>query len=333
MCYLRGVRHFWLPGWAVVVCLLVEPGILEARQRALPDAADVLDRYVEATGGQAVYDKIHNSVSKVRVVHVEMEFEDKAIFYAAAPNKRYMEVESEAFGPFCSGTDGSVAWYLAEHTGPLVLEGDARSAQLHASAFNWPGRWRSLYEKVKCIDEAVVEGKTCRKLAMTSREGHAETLYFDKESGLLIKAERTRLFTGMPPMPTTYICSDYRQVDGLLVAHKVKQIMQQCGEKREMLFVITSLRHNVDLPASRFAPPKEILAVLASGSATSRPSSASGCRGSSGASRPAAGKGKSGPSCGSPSAKPAAGACGGGGAHGAGKGNKKPQSKGSCCGG
>ena len=363
------VGHFWLLGCAVAVGLLAEPGVLRAEQVVLPDAATVLDRYVEVTGGQAAYDRIRNSVAKVRVIHVEMDFEDSGIFYAAVPNKRYTEIESEAFGTIRSGTDGNVVWYLADTTGPVVQDGAARTAGLHSSAFNWPGRWRDLYKRVKCVDEDVVEGKACYKLVMTPNEGYTETLYFDKKSGLLVKAETTRLFSGMPPIPTAFTCSDYRRVDGLLVSHKVKQVMQQCGGTRERLFVTDSLEHNVDLPADRFVPPKVILALLAPGSSESGPSLAgtsggysgggsgassgnAGCAGSGGGatSSGVTAEQRPGGGCGGSGAGPAAtgqgksdGGCGGGSpsagsapAEGGGRGSQdreKPKTQRGCCGG
>jgi len=41
----------------------------------------------------------------------------------------------------------------------------------------------------------------------------------------------------------------------------LKQTFDMCGSKREILFVTESIEHNVDLPADRFDPPKEIRAL------------------------------------------------------------------------
>ncbi|UCE60569.1 MAG: hypothetical protein JSU63_02230 [Phycisphaerales bacterium] len=317
------IRYLGALAAGVVFGLVMWPDVPAAAQEPLPDAATVLDRYVQVTGGKAAYERIHNRVSKERVLHVEMDFEDSAVRYAATPNKNYTEIESEAFGAIRHGTDGDTVWYLADTIGPVIQEGAARTSGLHASAFNRAVRWRDLYKKVECVGEEVVEGKTCYKLIMTPHEGQPETRYYDKESGLLVKTATTRLFSGMPPMPMEVTFRDYKEVDGLLIAHESKQSMQQCGGTREMLFTTTSIKHNVDLPADRFNPPKEILALMKpndTGSGAALAAGGSGCGGGSGCSGGSGCAGGCSGGCGGASASATAaaekssGGCGGSGA-------------------
>jgi hypothetical protein len=276
----RSSRVLHLCACAIVLCLQGEARELE-KEGALPEASAILDRYVEATGGKQAYDAIENCVVEERLVHVGREVEDTAITYAALPDKRFTEIRSEFLGDVLSGCDGETVWYLSDMVGAVVQEGAAKSAGLHAAAFLWPARWRALYEEVECTGKALVEGRSCYRLRMTTVAGQEETRYFDEESGLLLKTETTRLFSGLPPMPMEVLFGDYRRVDGLLVAHELRQLTEQCGARIEMRILKTRVRHNVELAEDRFAPPEEIREVAGH---PSLPAGGGGCGGSGDAS-------------------------------------------------
>jgi len=222
------------------------------------EVAVIIDGYIEATGGAAAYAKLYNRVSNERIIHVGMGFEDKAVLYAAMPAKRSTTIESDAFGTTRSGTNGEVAWYLSDRTGPIVFEGETLASELHAAVFDRWSKWRTLYTKSELVGEVDVDGKLCHKVVMTPLAGPEEVYYFDKQSKLLVKLEKQRLFPGMPPLPVTAELSDYREVDGILVPHQVAQVMTQCGSKREMTFVTESISFNVEMAADQFDPPAEV---------------------------------------------------------------------------
>jgi hypothetical protein len=243
---------------ALFIGWLAYPQVLHADEGTLPDAAAILDGYVEATGGKAAYEKIHNRVNKGSVVHVGMGFEDSRVEYEEEPNKHYVHIESDALGDIDLGTDGDVVWYLMKDMGPLIEEGAARDAQLREAAFNGVVRWREFYREAECVGEETVDGAACYKVVMTPYAGEPETRYYDQQTHLLVKVQNIRLSSHMPAMPTEITFSDYRWVDGLLIPHQKKRVFEQCGSKREMLYVTNSIEHNVKLPAERFDLPEEV---------------------------------------------------------------------------
>ncbi len=245
----------------MVLCL-TGYGAVRADEQVSPDAAAILDRFVEVTGGKAAYEKIHNRVTKKRLAHVGMGFEDSVVEYEAVPNKRYVIIESEALGSVRQGTDGEVVWYLTDQTGPLVEQGEPRAAGIDNAAFDRIVNWRTYYKKAQYAGEEVLDGKSCHKVVLTPYHGEAETRYYDKESNLLVKVRKSRLSSHMPTMQAELTLSDYRAVDGVLIPHKTKHVADMCGSKREMLFVTESLEHNVELPSDRFDPPAEVRAVV-----------------------------------------------------------------------
>ncbi|MCP4248629.1 MAG: hypothetical protein GY778_16405 [bacterium] len=240
-----------------------------AAEGSASDADAILDKFVEATGGRAAYARIHNRVSTERLVHVGMGFEDSIVTYWARPNQRYTTITSEATGTVRQGTDGDVVWRLADQCGPIVEEGEARESRLIAAAFDRAVNWRKYYKKVELADEAEIDGRPCDKVVLTPNVGPPDTHYYDRQSHLLVKALKPMVSSRMPTIVFEVGLSDYKEVDGLLIPHEMRQSFEMCGSKREMIIIAEKIEHNVDLPSDRFDPPEEIRQLTAmSGSAS-----------------------------------------------------------------
>jgi hypothetical protein len=82
-------------------------------------------------------------------------------------------------------------------------------------------------------------------------------MYFDTESHLLVKHEFV-LENAMGTIPMVSYVGEYREVDGVLLPHTIKAVV--LGQER--LLTTESIKHNVDLPADRFALPQAIRALL-----------------------------------------------------------------------
>jgi len=102
-----------------------------------------------------------------------------------------------------------------------------------------------------------IGGEPCYKVVLTPAEGHAETMYFQKKSGLLVKTTMVAV-NQMGEIPVESAVSDYKSFDGLRVPTKVTQ---KAGGQ-EFTITIQSVRTNVEIPADRFEPPAEIKALL-----------------------------------------------------------------------
>ncbi len=260
---------FSLRAWRItllgILAAYVGPRALQAADAQLPDAATILDKYVEVTGGLEAYEKIHNRTAKLRLIHVGMGFEDSVVEYYASPNKRYTILESDAMDGVRHGTDGDVVWYLSDQTGALIEDGEARAAALDGAAFDRVWNWRAYYKDVECAAEEVIDEQECYKLVLTPNHGEPETRYYAKDTNLMIRADIARLSSHMPTLRAQLSLSDYRRVDGLLLPHDIRHVSSMCGGNREMRLIVESVEHNVDLPADRFDPPPEIRSAASAG--------------------------------------------------------------------
>jgi len=230
---------------------------LHASDGALPKAEVILDKFVEVTGGQTAYAKLHNRVSKGTIDFVGMGIKGATTIYAQAPDKQYTVIETDALGNIEEGTDGEVAWELMAMSGPRIKEGDERATALRMAVFDGTSRWRQLYKKVECVGVENVNERPCYKVAVTLPTGEPEVQYYDQESNLLLKTAMT-LQHPMGALPVEAYPSDYRRVDGILIAHGSRQFV--AGQ--EQMIKLESVEHNVAMSLDRFVLPEEVRVLV-----------------------------------------------------------------------
>jgi hypothetical protein len=230
---------------------------LRAEEETLPDGAALLDKLLEASGGSAAYDKIRNRITRSSFEMPAAGLKMAMTIYQAKPNKNYTLMESEAIGKIERGTDGEVAWEKSMTTGPRIIEGEERVQFMRGVEFDVITRWREFYEKAECVGVENVNEKPAYKVVITPKEGDPETWYLDKESGLTIRVDIT-VQSPMGEVPVQSFHSDYREVDGIRMPHKVEATVM--GQARVM--TIESVEHNSEIPDDRFALPAEIRELL-----------------------------------------------------------------------
>jgi hypothetical protein len=243
---------------SVLAVLLGSVGCELAAQEALPQASAILDKYVEATGGRAAYEKLRSEVRTGSMEIVGKGITFKMTLYRAAPSKSYMVLEVPGVGTVEEGTDGQVAWSRSALQGPRVKEGGERALALLAAAFNGDLRWRELFQSAETSGTEEVNGQPCYKVLVATKDGVQQTRYYDKKSGLLVKTNMIAK-TQMGDIPTESLVSDYKPVDGILVAHKA--VTKMLGQ--ELTMTVESIKTNVQIEESRFQPPDDIKALIA----------------------------------------------------------------------
>jgi len=220
---------------------------------ALPTGDAVLAKYVEATGGVAAYDAIKN-----RVVHARMEIMGAGVVlgltvYNAPPASLYTVVESEATGRVETGVSGGVAWENSALRGAIVKDGVERDDALRDAIFDRMAHWKEHLKSAECVGTTDVNGKPAYRVVATPKTGSPQTLYFDKDTGLLVRTETT-VNSAAGAVPVVAEPGDFRKVDGIKLAFTSR--MKVMGQDR--VVTIEKVEHNVELPADRFALPAEI---------------------------------------------------------------------------
>ena len=234
----------------LAVCGVLGLTAVPARAENLPKGEEVVDQYIEAIGGKAAFDKLHNSVSEGTMAVGGIKGQLK--LYQAAPNKSLLDVDLPGIGKITEGTDGETAWSNNAFTGARIKKGDERAQALRGATFN-EAKWRDIYKSAKCEAEEDVDGKPCYKVKLTTPEGHVRTSWYDKKSHLLVK-QASKETTPQGELEQESMISDYKKVDGVLVPHK----LVQKASNQEIVMTLDKVQFNVDMPADRFALPDEI---------------------------------------------------------------------------
>ncbi len=248
------------PAALAVVLLLAGLGSSafgQASGESLPKAEQILDRYVDAIGGLSALEKIRNRVIRFTTEIAGAGVTLSTTVYQARPNRSYTVLESPATGKIESGTDGEIAWTISALSGPQVFEGKEKATQLHVNTFDRLVYWRKAFKQVETAGIEDVNGKVCYKVFFTPLDLSPQTVLFDRETYLPAKVVMT-IESRAGAVPAESYLSDYRAVDGILLAHKT--VVRVMGQQR--ISTIDGVEHNVDLPADRFALPQEIKLLL-----------------------------------------------------------------------
>jgi outer membrane lipoprotein-sorting protein len=237
------------------VCAAAPALAQDTKDKDLPKAEEILDRYVKATGGKEAHEKV-----KSRVIKGTMSVAGQAgklTMYQKAPNLMLMEFELPGLGAIKSGTDGKTVWEMNPITGAKVLKGEKAEEMLRNADVAGDVNWKKHFKEVKTTGVEQVDGKPAYEVQMTSKAGGKQTRYFDKESGLLVRM-KNRVDSPMGELEVVSDIEGYKKFGDLTYATKVRQSV--LGQNIEMR--VTDVEHNVDVPDDRFALPREVKDLL-----------------------------------------------------------------------
>ncbi len=245
---------------AVVLCALAtgHPPVLA--QNPLPTAEQILDRFIEVTGGKEAYLKIENRVRQ-GTMEIPRGMNNKLVMdvtmYEAEPAETYYIRSTSADSRFETGTHDGMAWSIGPGGRARVIEGDALKRALHEAAFHSPVKWRDVYQQAKCEEEIEFEGELCYKVKMVWDLGEEEW-YFSKETGLW-RGRDWHMETRRGNIRLRMIFKDYREIDGISLPYRIERVRrsQPLGA-----VVYSSIEHNVELPPDRFEPPQAVQELL-----------------------------------------------------------------------
>jgi photosynthetic reaction center cytochrome c subunit len=237
--------------------------ILNLNASNQPTADQILDKYLQALGGAAQVAKLTSLVGKGTYTGFDTDFAKVPIDYYAKPGLRTTVVHTLA-GDNTTVYDGQQAWVAAvDKPVPLMplTGGDLEGARVDAG-LAFPAQikqqfknWRSGFPAITINDKPVqvIEG--------TTQGGSAIKLYFDKETGLLVRQVRyNNTIIGLTPSHVEY--SDYRAVNGI----KVPFHWTTTWVDGQSTTDLSSVQANVPIDAAKFTKPAPAVPKAASAS-------------------------------------------------------------------
>jgi outer membrane lipoprotein-sorting protein len=246
----------------IVLAVCVAGSALAQPDAALPDAKQLWEKYIEATGGRATYEKFTSRVTRATLNIPAANINGAIINYQQAPNLGATEMQLPGFGNVNRGFNGTTGWESSPATGSRLVEGQELELMQREMSINSeldPEKW---FTKMETVGIGDVDKKPAYKVATTSKAGANETRYFDKESGLLVKSEMS-VETQMGKIDAVTTVSDYREVDGI----KIPFSTTQTAAGQQFTVTIEKVEHNVPIPPEKFDPPAEVKKLMEKGTA------------------------------------------------------------------
>lgn len=236
---------------ALLVLAAVQPTPASAAE--LPNGADVLDAYVEATGGVAAHKKIRSRITNGTMSVAGMGIEG-AVTISAAGGDLYLVWDATGVGKVENGVHDGVAWEINPMSGARVKEGAERRAALRTAALDHTVNWGKYYKSVECVGLETLDDRACYKVVVTLDGEAPKTQYFDRDTALLVRVEG-EVESEHGAMNMRIDLDDYREVDGIRLPHKSTY---NYNDMQTIVLEAKTIQHNVDVPRERFALPDEI---------------------------------------------------------------------------
>ena len=216
----------------------------------MPTAEQVLDRYLEAMGGRAALQKLTSRVMTGTLSVPSMQLSGTVEIREKAPNRTLGKITING-AMYRQAFDGTAGWTddpangLRDQTGMELAETRRESDFYHAldlhklySKFTLTGKEKVGEREAYVIEAAVSEG------------GQPEKLYFDAQSGLVLRESSQRHGPdGVSEFQQDY--DDYREVDGV----KLPFAIRQTNEGTLVIITVEEYHHNVPLDDGEFAKP------------------------------------------------------------------------------
>jgi hypothetical protein len=227
---------------------------------ALPTTEQVIAKFEQAIGGRAAFEKLKSRVMKGTqtasgdgtVLPVEID--------QVAPDKIVAVVTPPKGGPVMTGYNGTTAW-TKNPRGQRELSGAQLNQMKRSADFFGDFMFRQMYPGMVVMGREKVGEREAYVVASQVSDMRTEKLYFDTETGLLLRILSITK-TLLAPIPEQTDFDDYRAVDGVKLPFTVRQSYVDPWNGWTRKF--TEIKHNVPVDETRFNMPPAPAATPAS---------------------------------------------------------------------
>jgi hypothetical protein len=220
-----------------------------ATKAATPTADQILDRYMTAIGGRAAWEKLHSRTSLGRIEIPSANLSGTVMIHEKAPNKSLVVIILSG-AAIRQAYDGTAGWTDDPENGTRDQSGAELMEASRDADFYHPLNLKKLYSKFAVTGTENIDGKDAYVLEATAPDGSVDKMYFDKQSGLVVRVVGQRHSHGEVSSFEENL-EDYREQDGV----KLPFTIHQMSPEPSYTIHIDEMHENVDLDDSEFAKP------------------------------------------------------------------------------
>ncbi len=247
---------FKVPRMLTCLALSLVVGVMAHAQApaATPTVDQIFDRYVQAIGGKAAFAKLTTRVMVGTWENQARGLTRPLEIYVKAPDK-YVQIIG--FGEASSGFNGEVGWSLnTTQNGLRELTGAGLARQKREAEFYKEIKIRELYARLTLAGKKKVGDREAYVIEAVSAAGNTEKLYFDAQTGLLVRRDGTAEVSSdgesQVRVASEVYFEDYREVDGIKLPFTIRLKLGSAG-------IISTrfreIKHNVPIDDSQFSVP------------------------------------------------------------------------------
>jgi outer membrane lipoprotein-sorting protein len=233
--------------------LALAAGATAAVGHAQPSVDQILAKYSQALGGQAAYEKVTTRAMKGAVEMPDDNVTGTAQVWAKAPASFHLTMDIPGYGVVETVLDGANGWEKNPDSGMRAMSKTDLAAAQRDRQFYRETRLHELYAKMETAGADKVDGRAVYVVEATPAAGPPEKLYFDAETGLLVKRDYERVTLEDGIVQYEMLLRDYRDVDGL----KLPFIVEQRAPDNTMIFKFSEIRNDAPLADTAFAKPEK----------------------------------------------------------------------------
>jgi hypothetical protein len=228
---------------------------LSAGSLAAQDPTAVLARYRQAIDPQGIIPTIQGMKSTLTMEVPSMGVSATITAVQRRPNQMAMTIVIPGLGEMRQGYDGSTAWASDPMQGPRLVTGQEAAALIDGADMNSMTRSPDQFTKMEPAGEGDVDGEKTVCVKLTWKSARETTECYSVTSGLLLET-RAKSVTQMGEVEAISRLSDYRNVGGIMVPHK----MTQSAMGMQQIMTTTAVEFGPQ-PATLFELPAEIKAL------------------------------------------------------------------------
>jgi zinc protease len=223
----------------------------DAKAVALPAPDEVLAKHAKAVGGKEAIEKITS-----RSMKGSFDLEAFGVTGAPverlskAPNKSAMKIDIAGFGVVNMVYDGATGWDSNPMTGLRELSGVELAQMKRDADFYADLNYKKHYAKMEVKGKEKVGSYETYVIEATPAEGSPEKLYFDVDTGLLVRHDE-EVETPQGKMPMEIYFEEYKVVDGVKIPH----IWKRVTPAMTMVTKFTEVKNNVEIEEAKFNKP------------------------------------------------------------------------------
>ncbi len=228
-------------------------GLIVALHAQTPGAETVINKYVQAIGGRAAVEKLTSRVMKGTMDNSDDGTTSPIEVYAKAP-AWYASIRTVPdYGVVATIWNGATGWTKNPESGVQTMGRTDAAYASRAYDFYRDIKLKEFYPAMTVGGPVEIAGSAAHIIDTTTADGKTEKLYFNAQSGLLVRWDYERVTFEDGIIPFEVYFEDYREIDGV----KLPFTMRRQTPDYTLTFKFTDVKHNVAVDDAQFTKPEK----------------------------------------------------------------------------